>query len=535
MNNRYNYNYIQKEEIMSYRVHQINKKTGVTYVYEAVSVWNKELGQSRNKQVCVGKIDPTSGAFIPSKRLNPHQAALRDPAVTASAQVVGPTMVLEEFSKRTGLGKLLKSCFPHTHLQMLAMANYLAVQGGALSHCASWVKSHEPDLAASLTSQRISEILSSIGLDSKQTFLGKWMELSLEDDYICYDITSVSSYSALNEYIRYGHNRDGEKLPQLNLGMLFGQKSVLPIYYHRVPGSINDVSTLHNMMLTFKALKIKGFHYVMDKGFYSKKNVDALVGNRDHFTLSVPLNNKWLQHAIDDIRDTIHGPDGYRKLDDEILYVHSRIYPWGEENRRCYLHLYYNATSHAKDVDAFNEELLKYKQEIESGKPIAEHQKAYDDFLVQKSTPKRGLQVSYNTEAISKHISRYAGFQGLLSNGIKDPIEALRVYRDKDAVEKCFDDLKNSLDMKRLRMHQSSTVDGRLFIQFIALILISALRKEMRESGLIEKYTVREVLREMETLTKVKYSGKYGHILTEITKAQRDILTALNISLPGGP
>jgi len=106
---------------------------------------------------------------------------------------------------------------------MLAMANYLAVQGGALSHCASWVKS-EPALAMSLTSQRISEILSSIGTDGKQTFLAKWMAMSLEDDYICYDITSVSSYSALNEYIKYGHNRDGEKLPQLNLGMLFGQK-----------------------------------------------------------------------------------------------------------------------------------------------------------------------------------------------------------------------------------------------------------------------------------------------------------------------
>jgi transposase len=99
-------------------------------------------------------------------------------------------------------------------------------------------------------------------------------------------------------------------------------------------------------------------------------------------------------------------------------------------------------------------------------------------------------------------------------------------------VEKCFDDLKNSLDMKRLRMHTSATVDGRLFVQFIALILISAIRKEMRLSNLVEKYTVRELLQEMKTLTKVKYPGKYGHILTEVTKAQRDILKALDIQLP---
>jgi len=518
---------------MAFKVHQLNKKSGVTYVYEAVSTYNKEIKQSRNKQVCVGKIDPATGTFIPSKRLNPQQAAIRDPTVTASAQIIGPVAVLNEFSRLTGLADLLKSCFPDTHRQILAMANYLAIQGGALSHCSSWAKSHEPDLANSLTSQRISEILSSIGTDAKQTFLAKWMKKTLENDFICYDITSISSYSELNKYIKYGYNRDGEKLPQLNLAMLFSQMSALPVYYHRVPGSINDVSTLHNLMLTFKKLDVKRLHFVMDKGFYSKTNLDELIEHYDRFTIGVPLSNKWLQHAIDDIRDAIHGPAGYRKFDEEILYVHSRLYPWGEKKRRCYLHLYYNANSHAKDVDMFNGELLDYKQELESGKPVKEHQKAYDNFFIQKKTPKRGLQVSYNTEAISQYISRYAGFQGLLSNGIKDPVEAMRVYRDKDAVEKFFDDLKNSLDMNRLRMHQSATVDGRLFIQFIALILISALRQKMRTSGLIEKYTVHDLLREMETIVKVQYSGRYGHILTEVTKVQRMICKELGVQPSG--
>jgi hypothetical protein len=40
-------------------------------------------------------------------------------------------------------------------------------------------------------------------------------------------------------------------------------------------------------------------------------------------------------------------------------------------------------------------------------------------------------------------------------------------------------------------------------------------------------------LQETETLTKIKYSGKYGHIITEVTKPQREILTALNINIPG--
>ena len=107
-----------------------------------------------------------------------------------------------------------------------------------------------------------------------------------------------------------------------------------------------------------------------------------------------------------------------------------------------------------------------------------------------------------------------------------------RVYRDKDAVEKCFYELKNQLDMKRLRMHSSATVDGRLFVQFISLICSAALRNEMRKTKLAERYTLRELLQEMETLSKIKYSGKYGHILTALTKPQREILQGLGIEIP---
>lgn len=516
---------------MPCRINHTNKNTGVTYVYESVSYWDKTKKQPRNKKICVGKLDPVSGEFVPSKRLTPEQAAIRDPAVTASAEIVGPSIVLDAVSKQLGLEKLLRSCFPKEYCQIQAMAYYLACQGGPLSYCGTWCKSHVHS-AEYLTSQRISEILCAISTDKKQTFFTKWMNKVLEDDYLCYDITSISSYSKLNEYIKYGHNRDLDKLPQLNLAILFGQKGRLPVYFERTPGNITDVTTLHNLLKTFKALEAKTLHYVMDKGFYSKKNVDELLASRDKFLLSVPLNNKWVQHAIDDIYEVIHGPEGYQKLDDEILYVHSRLYPWGKDNRRCYLHLYYNAQARANAVDRFSEDLVGYKEELESGKVINAHQEAYDTFFVIKTTPKRGMQVSYNTQAVNQYIKRYAGFQALLTNSIKNPTESLQIYRDKDVVEKCFDDLKNQLDMKRLRMHSSATVDGRLFIQFIALIYMSALRKEMRKSGLIKRYTVRELLQEMGTLTKVKYSGKYGHILTEVTKPQREILQNFSIALP---
>jgi len=517
---------------MVHRVNHINKKTGITYVYESESYWDKEKKQARNKQVCIGKISPITGEFIPSKRFSLQQAAPRDKAITASAQIVGPTLILDSLTAQLGLKKLLASCFPNIHQQIMTMAYFLVTDGSALSHCSTWCKSHAPLMAHALSSQRISEVLSTIACDAKQTFLKNWMRSVLEDDYLCYDITSISSYSAFNEYIKYGHNRDNEALPQLNLAVLFGQNGRLPVYFQRLSGNITDVSTLHNLLKTFKALEMKTLSYVMDKGFYSKKNVDDLFAAKDKFLLAVPLHNKWLQDAIDDVYESICGPEGYKKLDDEVIYVHTRLYPWGDKKHRCYLHLYYNPHVRANAIDSFNEELLIYKEELASGRPHSKHQWAYDEFFIIKTTPKRGMKVTFNTTAVARHIKRYTGFQALLSNKAKDPIQALQIYRDKDVVEKCFDDMKNQLDMKRLRMHSSRTTDGRLFVQFIALIYVSALRRKMRQSKLIERYTVRELLQEMATLTQIKYSGKYGNILTEMTKPQREILTALNITIP---
>jgi hypothetical protein len=520
---------------MSCRVNHLNKKTGTTYVYESVSLWDKEKQQARSKQVCIGKIDPVTGELIPSRRLQtqtPAAALQKAGPSVATVAVIGPSLILDALSERLGIAKILKSVFPEFHGQILTMAYYLAAHGGPLSQCVSWTTTHDHPSGKPLDSQRISEILGKISTNGKQTFMAAWMGRILDDEFLCYDITSISSYSELNEYIRFGHNRDRERLPQLNLAMLFGQKSRVPAYYHRIPGNITDVQTVHNLLETFKRLEVKNLHYVLDRGFYSKKNVDELLERRDHFTLSVPLHNRWVREAIDEIIDTVQGPEGYRMVDDEALYVNSRLYPWGEERRRCYLHLYYNDLIRSEAVDRFNHQLLDCKEELESGKPKAEHQEIYDEFFIITATPVRGKKVSYNTEAVSQHINRYAGFQALLTTRFKEPLEALQVYRDKDVVEKCFDDLKNVLDMRRLRMHSIETVDGRLFVQFIALILMSELRRAMRESKLIELYTVRELLLEMDPLTKIRYEGKYGIILTEVTKPQREILELLKIKPP---
>jgi hypothetical protein len=60
---------------------------------------------------------------------------------------------------------------------------------------------HEHPAQKPFTSQRISEIFASISTGATQQFLSSWIEKILEDLFLWYDITSISSYSECNEYI----------------------------------------------------------------------------------------------------------------------------------------------------------------------------------------------------------------------------------------------------------------------------------------------------------------------------------------------
>jgi len=519
---------------MASLAHHHNKKTGATYVYSVTSYWDKEKKAPRNRQVCIGRLDKATGEVMPTarKRKVIERAAVA-PGVTASVRIAGPFMLLEKLSGETGLAALVKRCFPEQHEMMMSLVHFIVHKGLPLSRSESWSTGHLHPMGGIIASQRISELLAEITEDDRQRFLSLWLAKMTEDDYLCYDITSVSSYSRGNEYVKFGYNRDCESLPQINLAMLFGQKSRLPAYYRRMQGNISDVATLKTTVKSLDFLGANPLHLVLDRGFYSESNITELLDKRYHFTIAVPSGRKWVQSVIDIHHESISSPRNYRQIDDsEALHVVTDLRSWGENKRRAYLHVYYNAHQAADEFDRFTRELLTYKQEIESGCPDKQHEESYALFLRIRQTPKRGLSVTFNDQEIQKHRKRYTGFFCILSSKVKDPMDALRIYREKDAVENSFDDLKNALDMRRLRIHSAAAMDSRLFLQFLALILICRIRNTTREDKILRNLTVREVMEEMETLSKITYSNRYGQLYTETSPIQRQIMDAFKLTLP---
>ena len=66
-----------KEVIVMSLVKHTDKRTGVTYVYESESYWDKEKQQPRSNRRMIGKIDPETGEIVPTngrgrKKKNPE-------------------------------------------------------------------------------------------------------------------------------------------------------------------------------------------------------------------------------------------------------------------------------------------------------------------------------------------------------------------------------------------------------------------------------------------------------------------------------
>lgn len=323
---------------MSYRVEQNIK--GTIYVYEATSYWYKEKKKACQKRKIIGKRDKVTGELIlnnPTAELN-ENICCED--IKPFSKTFGHYYFLDEISKEIGLIKTLKSAFPSKYKKILSLAYYEISERKPLYLYEHWCDITEINENSNLSSQRISDLLPTITDESKINFFKKWCSYRLDKEYLAFDITSISSYSKLIEYVNLGYNRDKENLPQINLAMLFGQTSQLPIFYNFYEGSIKDVSTLPNMVKFAEELGINKMKYVMDKGFYSEANIKSMLNKNIKFTIAVPFSSNISKRIVDDVRNEINSPNNSICINDDILFAKTNKRKIG--TKWIYEHIFFN-------------------------------------------------------------------------------------------------------------------------------------------------------------------------------------------------
>ena len=200
------------------------------------------------------------------------------------------------------------------------------------------------------------------------------------------------------------------------------------------------------------------------------------------------------------------------------------------EQRRIYIHYYYNIDRAAEDEKAFDKRLIALRRELESGKRVPEHEQQYKKYFETKTTPKRGTKVTVNEEAV-RQAKRYYGFFALLTNETMDAITALELYRNKDVVEKAFGNLKERLNMRRTLISSEQSLEGKLFVNFVALIYLSYIKKQMQDTDLFKSYTLQGALDKLDVIECFESPGQKLRV-GELLENQKEIYQSLGVDPP---
>jgi len=471
-------------------VYQTDKRSGITYAYQSVSYWDKEKQQSRSKRTLIGRLDTETGEIVPTdgrgrKDKEVSLPAKRGPVPTkeTARSFYGATYLLDAIGEKLGMIDDLKQCFPNTYRRILSI---------------------------------------------------------VDKEYWAYDITSISSYSEYIRQVQYGRNKENDSLPQLNLALVFGETSNLPFYYRKLAGNIPDSKTVKNLLADLDVLGYSKVKLVMDRGFYSEDNINALFKNHLKFLISAKMSLAFVRKELDTIYDGFRSFEHYSEkyelychtIQAEWQYTQHRPYKGDTitESRRIYLHYYYNIDKAADDEKAFDRRLMALRHEIESGKRVPEHENLYKKYFEVKTTPKWGAKVTVKEEVVKK-AKRYFGFFALMTNETMDALTALGLYRNKDIVEKAFGNLKERLNMRRTLVSSEQNLDGKLFVEFIALIYLSYIKKQMQETDLFKNYTLQGALDKLDIIECFEVPGQKLRV-GELLEKQKEIYNCLGVNPP---
>lgn len=503
-------------------------KSGL-YAYKVTSYWDPEKKTTRQKTEYLGKATEEGIKKVRTSPMPPKYALN-----------YGDVMALLEIVDQTHLLQTLYDNYHQREADLLSsLAIYRILKGSSFSAFKTWYETTYLTERLEInnpSSQNISRILSDIGSDegSLQRFFYKWCQIHGEDSSLVYDITSFSSYSSLIELLEYGYNRDGENLPQINLGLVASMDSRLPLFYRIYPGSINDVTTLKNLIVFASSMGISDTLFIMDRGFYSQTNIHELCDSGLKFVIPMPFSTRVAQNIISATNKMISSPENARSFNDKIIYVLSGDVEIGTHKIPYYL--YYDEERRAREVNSFYRRLIGIEEKL-NGRPIRDWENADSVVSDVAGVLKNCFSWKIKSGRIylkrkNKAISRYVNRMGkliLLHNSELSWDEALSYTKSRDVVERMFRIVKNDLSGLPLRVHKEDTLRGYLFVIFLSLVIYFELLNRMKDSDLQKKYSVETLLIELGKLRMVKLLNE-DEMLTEITKKQRNIIKKMKLN-----
>lgn len=439
-------------------------------------------------------------------------------------KLYGPLLVLNHLAQEIGLGDHLGKFGP----EILSMVYAHCLDYESINQMPAWFERTDLNLLLNLEGVTEERLLHALDILQRQDpeALQRNIFDSVRDKYkikdagIIYDVTNTYLYGKKCPLGKEGHDKEGVRgRPLIQIGLAVTKEAGIPVFHKTFDGNIHDSKTLHDVITSFRRYRLKpGGLVIYDRGIASGRNlldVKALKWNTlCGFSSNPKLEKLW--------RPILSGGhlvefDNRVRLNETIFYVATKAYEldgvkgevalcFNEQKQRRVKESRYDEIEAAR-------ELLKQKQAIKAGleKFFDRHGHILKDKL---------------TEA-----EEFDGCSYIFSTGRLSKEEMVRLYFDKDVVEKAFHSIKGIIRLQPVRHWLADRVKAHVFICYLAYLLLSLLKYRLKKI----KISPLEALRELQEMHKVylrdsKGIFKISRVVT-LTKKQEVILRTINKKL----
>ena len=466
---------------------------GKYYVYQISSRWDAE--KNRPKKVTgksIGKITEAEG-FIPNANgLRLMKEMRLTPEAAPVVKNYGAYEMLQQLSPE--IGEQLRKFFPDIFREIRTVSLLRLVDSvrSAKMIRPVFLDSYMSDICSDIAVSEgaVRQFVSKLGRMQDQ--LDAFMKAQImPGTTLLFDGTSIFTRSA-DSLSEKGYNPEHRQNPQARILYIFEKDSHRPVFYRVVQGSIVDKTAFLD---TVRAAGCKDCVIIADKGFYSKKNLSALMDAGMRFILPLQDNTVNVEPAF------------YRNTDDskwDGVFSYNKRAVWYRKrtsgNRGNFIYTFRDDSRKAELVGHFVERADKdYGEEGYAPMDVLkEIRMGYFSFCSNLDLPARDIYLN---------------------------------YKQRWDIEQCFDYLKNSVAGSASHAHSDDYFRGWAFLNHISLLYYYGLVNALRNSELDETYSAEDVLKLTKNIYRVNTGDDGGIRVSAIQKKTLELLETIKVDL----
>jgi transposase len=308
--------------------------------------------------------------------------------------------------------------------------------------------------------------------------------------------------------------------------MFYGITTKMPVYYNMYSGSIPDKSCLEYMLINVKDIGIDKFNLVIDRGFPTNDNIAFMYEHGVAFVSAMPISRNDAKELINSVCGQIERMEN--RINEYQVYGVQRPFKIGENT--VYAHIYFDNALKTKETNEHYCYIEKLHEELGEISKKKDMPKRYKDYFIINEQSKNEFTYELDLDKGNYKLQRMGYYILLSSDKNKSSAEILKIYRERDTIEKHFDQFKNSLEFKRLKTQSQKTAEGKIFIGFLALILRSYMLHCIKSNKDTKKLTYDKIMYELRKIRSVMTSN-LKETITPLTSIQKNIMALFGISM----